>query len=145
MHINLEKKYIQQLTGKLSQKLRDYNSSLPEPDADLNKYVAGMILKQSVEGLSEEEKNEIIKKVNEGAPEDTDVEPDADNEEPAEDEMPMEGKKRKRRTVIMTESQYRFIQEWIAGEEERNRPEDKMQLKTPPSRKHRPFFPPNIK
>ncbi|MBP5455578.1 MAG: hypothetical protein J6Y37_03700, partial [Paludibacteraceae bacterium] len=34
------KKFIQQLTGKLSQSLRSYNSQLPRPDADLCKYVA---------------------------------------------------------------------------------------------------------
>ena len=34
------KKYIQQLTGKLSQSLRKYNSSLPQPETDLCKYVA---------------------------------------------------------------------------------------------------------
>lgn len=58
------KKYIQQLTGKLSQSLRSYNENLPQPDADLNKYVAGMIVKQAVEGLSPDDTNEIINKIN---------------------------------------------------------------------------------
>lgn len=60
------KKYIQQLTGKLSQTLRKYNSELPQPDVDLNKYVSGMILKQSTEGLSEQDAEEIIDKVKSG-------------------------------------------------------------------------------
>lgn len=57
------KKYIQQLTGKLSQKLRSYNESLPQPDVDLNKFVAGMIVKQAVDGLSPDDTNEILNKV----------------------------------------------------------------------------------
>lgn len=58
------KKYIQQLTGKLSQSLRKYNENLPQPEADLCKYVAGMILKQTTEGLTDGDKKEIIDKVN---------------------------------------------------------------------------------
>lgn len=57
------KKYIQQLTGKLSQSLRKYNQSLPQPDADLDKYVAGMIVKQATDGLSQEDRTEILNKV----------------------------------------------------------------------------------
>ena len=57
------KKYIQQLTGKLSQSLRSYNENLPQPDADLDKYVAGMIIKQAIEGLSPEDTEEILNKV----------------------------------------------------------------------------------
>lgn len=57
------KKYIQQLTGKLSQSLRSYNENLPQPDTDLDKYVAGMIIKQAIEGLSPEDTNEILSKV----------------------------------------------------------------------------------
>lgn len=57
------KKYIQQLTGKLSQTLRKYNSELPQPDVDLNKYVAGMINKQATEGLSQQDVDEILSKI----------------------------------------------------------------------------------
>ena len=39
------KKFIQQLTGKLSQSLRNYNNEQPQPDAELSKYVCGMIVK----------------------------------------------------------------------------------------------------
>lgn len=60
------KKFIQQLTGKLSQSLRKYNQSLPQPDEDLDKYVAGMIIKQSIEGLSQEAVSEILDKVKSG-------------------------------------------------------------------------------
>lgn len=68
-------KYIQQLTGKLSQTLRDYNHSLQQPDTDLNKYVAGMIVKQAIEGLSEDDAKEIVDKLNSGE----DFEMDGDN------------------------------------------------------------------
>lgn len=65
------KKYIQQLTGKLSQSLRKYNEGLPKPDAELSKYVAGMIIKQAVEGLSQEDVSDIMDKVeNDGNEED---------------------------------------------------------------------------
>lgn len=57
------KKFIQQLTGKLSQSLRSYNENLPQTDVELNKYVAGMVIKQAVNGLSGEDKNEILSKV----------------------------------------------------------------------------------
>ena len=65
------KKYIQQLTGKLSQSLRKYNEGLPQPDAELSKYVAGMIIKQAVDGLSQEDVADIMNKVeDDGAEED---------------------------------------------------------------------------
>lgn len=70
------KKYIQQLTGKLSQSLRSYNEDLPEPDKDLNKYVSGMVLKQSTDGLDEKDKNEILKKLDELIGDDGDSEDD---------------------------------------------------------------------
>lgn len=85
---NDPKKFIQQLTGKLSQSLRKYNESMPEADADLNKYVAGMVVKQAIEGLPEKDRNEILKKV-EGDEKKSDgpsLEDIDDNEQPTEDE-----------------------------------------------------------
>lgn len=64
------KRYIQQLTGKLSQSLRSYNEGLPQPDADLSKYVAGMILKQASEGLGQKDVKEILDKMNGNGEED---------------------------------------------------------------------------
>lgn len=55
------KKFIQQLTGKLSQTLRTYNQNQNDPD--LNKYVAGMIAAQAAENLDENDKDEIINKI----------------------------------------------------------------------------------
>lgn len=57
------KRYIQQLTGKLSQSLQKFTENNGQPDIDLNKYVAGMITKQAMKGLSEQDAEEIIDKV----------------------------------------------------------------------------------
>lgn len=88
------KRFIQQLTGKLSQSLRKYNEGLPQPDADLNKYVAGMVVKQCIEGLSQEDVNDILKKIDNDETEETEEMPDMQQEEPMEpmqgNEMPQE-------------------------------------------------------
>lgn len=70
------KKFIQQLTGKLSQSLRKYNSNQPQPDSELCKYVAGMILKQTTENLNGDDKQDILDKVNDGGDDNDD---DSDN------------------------------------------------------------------
>jgi hypothetical protein len=78
------KKYIQQLTGKLSQTLNTYNNENGKPDTELGKYVLGMLVKQGTKGMDEKDKKEIIKKINMN---------DSDNEEtelPDENEMPEE-------------------------------------------------------
>lgn len=58
------KKYIQQLTGKLSQTLNSYNNENGEPDIELGKYVLGMLIKQGTKGMDEKDRKEIIKKIN---------------------------------------------------------------------------------
>lgn len=75
------KKFIQQLTGKLSTSLNKYNQSLPQPDAELSKYVAGMIIKQAIEGLSQEDVSDIMDKIQSD---------DETNETPADDGMTQE-------------------------------------------------------
>ena len=80
------KKYIQQLTGKLSQSLRNYNDGQPQADADLNKYVAGMIIKQAIDGLSPEDVQEVLGKVKSG--EDM-QEPQGGQEPPMDMQPPM--------------------------------------------------------
>ena len=57
------KKYIQQLTGKLSQSLRNYNNEQQQPDTELSKYVCGMIVKQAIEGLNQNDVDDILKKI----------------------------------------------------------------------------------
>lgn len=86
------KRYIQQLTGKLSQSLRSYNSELPTPDADLNKYVAGMINKQAVDGLNDEDVKEILSKIK-----------GDDEEEPDDDFSQNESVKREKINEIFNE------------------------------------------
>lgn len=75
------KKFIQQLTGKLSTSLNKYNQSLPQPDAELSKYVAGMIIKQAIEGLSQEDVSDIMDKIQSD---------DETNETPTDDSMTQE-------------------------------------------------------
>lgn len=80
------KRFIQQLTGKLSQSLNSYNNENGEPDTELGKYVLGMLVKQGVKGMDEKDKKEIIKKINT-----SDTEEDLDDMgEDMTDEMPDE-------------------------------------------------------
>lgn len=80
------KRFIQQLTGKLSQSLNSYNNENGEPDTELGKYVLGMLVKQGVKGMDEKDKKEIIKKINT-----SDTEEDLDDMgEDMVDEMPDE-------------------------------------------------------
>lgn len=57
------KKYIQQLTGKLSQSLNSFNNEQGE-DAGLCKYVAAMIIKATCKFLDDKAKKELIEKIN---------------------------------------------------------------------------------
>ena len=57
------KKYIQQLTGKLSQTLSTYNNENGD-DAELSKYVGKMIIKQAAKGLDDAGKKDLIKAIN---------------------------------------------------------------------------------
>lgn len=79
------KKYIQQLTGKLSQTLQKYTDDNGQPDVDLNKYVAGMIAKQAMKGLSDEDAEEIIDKVK--ADEDFTMDDDGGNQDQQQMDM----------------------------------------------------------
>lgn len=56
------KKYIQQLTGKLSQSLNSYNSD-NGGDSDLSKYVANMILAAACKNIEEDDKKDLIEKI----------------------------------------------------------------------------------
>lgn len=68
------KKYIQQLTGKLSTTLNNFNNE--NEDEGLNKYVAKMIVKQATKNLDDAAKKDIIKAIN------TSSEKDVDEDEP---------------------------------------------------------------
>lgn len=77
------KKYIQQLTGKLSQTLNSYNNENGEPDTELGKYVLGMLVKQGTKGMDDKDRKEIIKKINTNNSE-------IDNEDDLDDTIPEE-------------------------------------------------------
>ena len=71
------KKYIQQLTGKLSTTLNNFNNE--NEDEGLNKYVAKMIVKQATKNLDDAAKKDIIKAINTSSEKDVDEgEPDTE-------------------------------------------------------------------
>ena len=53
------------------QSLRKYQQEQPTPDADLDKYVAGMILKQTTDGLDDKDVDEILGKMKDDEGQDT--------------------------------------------------------------------------
>ena len=101
------KKYIQQLTGKLSQTLNSYNNENGEPDTELGKYVLGMLVKQGVKGMDDKDKKEIIKKINTASDEDMPMDDEMGDEEPIDD---MEGKTPE---MAMESKKYRFTKKQI--------------------------------
>ena len=59
------KKYIEQLTGKLGQSLRKYTESQGQPDFELEKFAINSLLSAThTSEMDEEDKKDIIKKVN---------------------------------------------------------------------------------
>lgn len=60
------KSEIQQMAGELSQKIRDYNSALQEPDAETNKFAAGMVVSAAIKDLSDDDRKDIVKKLKAG-------------------------------------------------------------------------------
>ena len=141
------KKFIQQLTGKLSQSLRNYNNEQPQPDAELSKYVCGMIVKQAIEGLKPEDVEDIMKKIksdddfDNDTPEDNQLNNNGESEDmqPQTDQpeqMPMESLNRNHNQKIEE-----IFQDLISTEKEDTieRP-----LKRTNSFRHKPFTSPNF-
>ena len=86
------KRFIQQLAGKISEAVRSFNKKQPQVDADLNKYVAGMVIKACLEGLSQEDADEILNKVKSDEEsslngEDSQAEPTGDDNMQPENDM----------------------------------------------------------
>lgn len=75
------KKYIEQLTGKLSQSLNKYQENQPQVDVETSKYVAGMIIKAATKGLDEKDVTDILNKVKEDSQDNEEEENDSDNNE----------------------------------------------------------------
>lgn len=84
------KKFIQQLTGKLSQSLNKYQDTLPEPDVELDKYVASMTIAATTKGLDEKDVNAIYKKLKDKGGDVSD-ESDDDNDTPTDENDDMSG------------------------------------------------------
>lgn len=116
------KRFIQQLAGKLSQSLRKYNEGLPNPDVDLNKYVAGMANDAAVEGLPPEDVEEIISKIK--SDENSDVEkqdmsqdnvetPPMDNNQDMNQSPEMPPMENKKSTKKLTENLESYIDEIV--------------------------------
>lgn len=55
-------KEVQELSGKLSQKLGEINSS--NPNSDLSKYAANMVLTQAIKGMDDSDAEEVKSKLN---------------------------------------------------------------------------------
>lgn len=80
------KRYIQQLTGKLSTELQKYINEGNDENGELSKYVLGMLVKQAGKSLGESDKKEIIKKLNTTAQSDTTPESTEKEEEEPENQ-----------------------------------------------------------
>lgn len=82
------RRYIEQLAGKLSQKLNDYNQNQQQPDSELCKYVVGMVAAQATKGLSPEDAEDVIKKIK--SDEEFEEPQEENNDEPISDNGPQE-------------------------------------------------------
>lgn len=151
---NDPKRYIQQLAGKLSQSLRKYNEGLPNPDTDLNKYVAGMTNDAAVEGLNPDDVEEIISKIKsdensdnnnqENPQNDENIPPMDDNQDMNQmsDMSPMEGKKSKKITENIESCIDEIVNDIISGKKDKIN-NDKISVKK--SFKTKPYTSPMFK
>ena len=81
--------------------MRKYNNGQEQPDEELNKYVAGMIIPQASKGLTDKGKKEIIGKIKKGVTDDVE---ETSTEDEFQEPMSMESKKyRKNITEIMNQ------------------------------------------
>lgn len=84
------KKYIEKLTGKLAQKLRDYNGT--NQDDILNKFVINSLIPASIPQMTDEDAQDVIKKVqdNIGKEQSNGGEPNLEQPTTPEPEQPQE-------------------------------------------------------
>lgn len=153
--------FIQQLTGKLSQSLKDYDEQNPGK-LDLDKYVIGMIIKQAVKGMDEGERKKVIKKIKETPLPSDDQMEDTSTEgvesDPALDgdmgdgqqaaEMDDQGGQQMNeiRTLKITKGQFIKLQEAINNTEDDDSRRDSDYSKyVKPNRRTYPFIPPQFK
>lgn len=141
------KKYIQQLTGKLSQTLNSYNNENGEPDTELGKYVLGMLVKQGTKGMDEKDRKEIIKKINTNNTVESDDESEMSNDNidgevennNLEDNMQMESKKIRCTKKQLFESFGIAMDDENKMSSEKKEPDTKIQNDTVKNRRTRPF------
>lgn len=127
------KRFIEQLSGKLSQSLRSYQEGLPKPDADTAKYAAGMVIKAALEGLSQEDVKDILAKLDE-----EDEESSNNNEtEDSGEQMEFDGLESKSRHKGMIDEIFQEITQ-VKDEE----PFQQRNMKT--SYKKKPFIAPQL-
>lgn len=143
------KKFIQQLTGKLSQSLRKYQGGLPQPDEETSKYVAGMIIPAATENISQDAKQEILDKVN-GEGEDADAPAEGGEEMPPMDDpnaAPQEAPQQEQ----LTESDKKKLREMFQDIklDKREDDEDKDDVNTtdtkPVTAKRKPYTAPKLR
>lgn len=103
---NKTQKVYSTVDRKIKPNFAKYTDNNGQPDVDLNKYVAGMITKQAMKGLSEEDAEEIIDKVK--ADEDFSMEDDGD--ENLQQDMPQDNTQQQGQDIMpqMNESFKRF-------------------------------------
>ena len=139
------KKYIQQLTGKLSQTLNSYNNENGEPDTELGKYVLGMLVKQGTKGMDEKDKKEIIKKINtDNSEEELPDDSEETTEEPMNNEMGGEEMQMESKKIIRCTKKQIFESFGVAMDNETTTkiekgPDTKITSDTVKNRRTRPF------
>lgn len=129
------KRFIEQLSGKLSQSLRSYQEGLPQPDADTAKYAAGMVIKAAVEGLSQEDIKDILAKLDEDEVDDENENNDNDSNE---EQMEFDGLESKNRHTGLIDE---IFQDITTPKEEQ--PFQQRNMET--SYKKKPFVAPHLK
>ena len=162
-------KYIQQLTGKLTQVLRDFDEN-NGGNTDTDKFVLGMVLKQCIKNMGEDDRRDMIKKIKETplpGEENTEEEMDAmnpgdapgeSNGEPSENggfgqpDIPEEGDTnmppmQEGRKFKMTKKQAVKLLESLNGDEdgEKNRSEKKVSNDAKVNSRTKPFIAPSFK
>lgn len=144
-------KYIQQLTGKLTQVLRDFDEQ-NQGNSDLDKYVLGMVIKQCVKSLDDEGRKDIIKKIKEtpqGEEVDIDSPSEPESNEPVGDtpdneEIPPMNEVRK---IKMSKKQFMKLFENLNDDEKPSseRIESKISKQAKINNRTKPFTAPSFK
>ena len=132
------KKYIEKLTGKLAQKLRDYNGT--EQDVDLNKFVINSLIPAAIPQMGSDDAKDVITKVNDNIGKEAD-ETQPETEEPVPDEIPvddqsngipqMESKKPVKSKIVESETIESLIRQAIGGTNDKKKKGPKNPFKAP--------------